>query len=239
MARKKWKKKDRGEKEEETPRTDDGKRRQTAVLIGALIVIIIIGYYLLGQTSTLPSTPPASGNIKGNFELLSGKPNTHVSGRVVLIEFFDFYCSHCYTFHSQRWPVLRERYGDRIALFEYGYPLRQSSNPPIEAYEIAKELGIGEEMKDALFKAIHEEKRDISNTEALAGIAETLGLNKDTFAKALDTHVKASIVDENTRLGNSYNLKGTPTFIIDGNLKTTDSSVANLEAIIDSILDGD
>ena len=238
MARKRWKK-DRGGKEEETPRTDDGKRKQTIVLIAALLIVMLIGYYLLGQTSTPPSTPSASRNIKGNYEFLSGKPNTHVPGRVVLVEFFDFYCSHCYTFHKDRWPALQEKYGDQIALLEYGYPLRQSSNPPIEAYEIAKELGRGEEMKDALFKAIHEEKKDISNTEALAGIAETVGLDKDTFTRALNTHVKASTVDENTRLGNSFGLEGTPTFIIDGNIKTTDSSVSNLEAIIDSILRGE
>jgi thiol:disulfide interchange protein DsbA len=237
MAKKRWKKKEKAAEREKTADKDAQTGNNRTLLIGGLIVILVAGYYFIGQPPAPTTTPPPSKTIKGDYILFSDMPSTHVPGKVVLVEFFDFYCSHCYRFHIDRWPVLKDKYGDQIELVDYGYPLRQSSIPPIEAYEIARDLGKGEEIKDAMFHAIHEEKKDISNVETLTDIAESVGLDRAIFSNALTSHTTASRVDQQIRLGNSYSLDQTPTIILDGNIKITDSSVVNLEAIIDSILE--
>jgi thiol:disulfide interchange protein DsbA len=233
MAKKKWKKKERLEKEAEIKAVEK-KGNNKALLIIGIAVLVLVGYTFLGPSSNGPVTPPVIG---GSYELVSNKANTHTLGKITLVEFFDFYCSHCNNFRQNTWPVLDGRYGDKIELVDLVYPLRQSSFPAAEAYEIAKDLGRGEEMKDALFTAIHEEGKDPSNLDALISIATSVGLDETVFRDAFNSHSKQTIIEENRRLGNSYNLRGTPLFIIDGNIKALDPSAQNLQLIIDSILE--
>jgi thiol:disulfide interchange protein DsbA len=235
MARKKWKKKERIAQAEKSEVTGD-KGTNKVVVIGALLLIVVAGYYVFGPPSNPPVSTAPPQQLSGKYELVD-KPSTHITGKVQLVEFYDFTCSHCYDFHKEVWPALEDRYGERVELVDLGYPLRPTSFKPIEAYEIAKDLGKGEEMKDALFFTYHVENKDISNVKSLGEMAGYIGLDKDAFTNSLDSKSKRSIVDENIRLGNSYNLRGTPTFVIDGNLKVTDNSLLNLIQIIDSILE--
>ncbi|RMF90759.1 MAG: hypothetical protein D6733_02925 [Methanobacteriota archaeon] len=243
MARKKWKKKERGAKKEsavvEKEAAEKGGNR--ALLILGVVLILAGGYYLMGRSAGPSDTGPSTTTLKGKFILFSELPNTHEKGKVKIVEYFDFYCPHCYRFHTERWPALKQKYGDRVELVDYGFPLRDSSIPPIEAYEIARDLGKGEEMKDAMFRAIHEEGgADISNTETLADIAESVGIDREVFTKALTSRSALPEINKHVRTAlNDYKVDSTPTLIIDGNIKVTDSSVENLEKIIDSILEGE
>jgi protein-disulfide isomerase len=237
MAKKKWKKKQRLEKREEIILEERGSNKSLTIV--ALLIIVVAGYYLFGPSSTPAQTPPPTKAIEGNYVQFPDKTSIHVTGKVTLIEFFDFTCSHCFDFHRDTWPVMKNKYGDKIELIDTGIPLRESSIPPLEAYEIAKDSGKGEEMKDALFNAFHEEKIDITKVQILADIAENIGLERVAFSDALTSHSKASIVESNRRLANSYKLTGTPTFVIDGNIKATGTSASNLQTIIDSILEGE
>ena len=47
---------------------------------------------------------------------------------------------------------LVKKYGNKLEIIEIGFPLWDESFKPIEAYEIAKDLGKGRELKDKLFK---------------------------------------------------------------------------------------
>lgn len=230
MARKKWKKKSRILKE--SPKVQEKKINKSYILIG-IFLISITGYLIL-EGDESPSYPV----IQGDYVILKDKPDSHVAGKVTLVEFFDFYCSHCYRFYKERWPVLEEKYGDKVELFELGYPLKERSIPPLAAYEVAVEQGKGNDIKNLIFTAIHEEGRDVSDVQTLAAIAQSVGLDKVTFEERLQSY-GFSKVEEYRRLGNSFALTGTPTFIIDGNIKVTDSSVENLVAVIDSILERD
>lgn len=231
MAKKKWKKKERIE----TARLEIAEKRKGTnykAFVPLVLVIFLAAFIILGQNGRSGINPVAAGD----FETLNGFDNTHVQGQVTLMEFFDFYCSHCYQFHRDTWPLLQEDYGTRLILDDRGYPLQERSKLPLEAYEVAKDLGKGEEFKDVVFKAIHEDGRDVSNADALAALAATAGMDEAGFKEALLSGTKKGTVEENRRLGISYGLKGTPTFVVDGNMRVVDRSYENLKTIADSLL---
>jgi len=234
MAKKKWKKKERIERELAVEDKREG--RNWVVTAGVVVLVLVAGYLLFGAR---PDSPPETTGINGDYRVISSIPSSHAPGKVTLTEFFDFTCPHCYDFHREISPLLEEKYGETLAVVDRGLPLRESSKPALEAYEIALEAGKGEEMKDALFTAYHERNEDISQTEVLAKIASDVGLDEEAFIKDLTDHRKAPVIDENIRLGNIYKLQGTPTFVVDGNLLVTDNSPANIETIIDSVLESD
>lgn len=193
---------------------------------------------LLGATLYVLLTPKTgdldTGNIEGDFYTPPGMPSTHQAWRVEMIIFFDFYCPHCYTLHKEL-PGLRARYGDQLVIREVGYPLRESSIPPLEAYELAKDAGKGEAMADALFKAVHDERR-VLDEALLLDIAKRLGMDGASFMEDLRSRQALEKVRANVRLGDSYALSQTPTVVLDGQLVTTNYGPSNLGRIIDSIL---
>jgi len=230
MARGKWKKK----KEEKKPEQE--KKFNKIIALGIVILFIAVAYTKLNKTSNTAEVQKIK--IPGEYALISNMQNTHETGKVKMIVFFDFYCPHCFTFDARIVPQLKSKYGRKLEVIPKGYPIfGQKAVLPLQAYEIAKNAGKGEEFKNAVFEAYHINKRDISSIETLADIAAQAGLNKITFKNSLEANTAMSKVSANIALGDSYNLQQTPTVVLDGQLVVTEISIENLDLIISALLE--
>ena len=168
------------------------------------------------------------------------KKNIHESGKVKMVIFFDFFCPHCHEFDTVVVPLLRSEYGKRLQVTYIGFPiLYEDSVIPVEAYELAKDEGKGEEMKDAIFDAIYYQRKDGANTDVLASIAKSIGLDSEKFREKLSSGIKKKVALEGKELAKSYGAKGTPTVILDGNILIKDNSLPAISSVINKILEGD
>src|SRR5512143_2411869 len=101
----------------------------------------------------------------------------------------------------------------------------------------------GEEMKDALFKAMFVDKKDLTSVAVLGDIGKSVGLGDD-FVKALNNGDAKDEATANINLAESFQVDETPTIIINGNLKVNpsmtnedmDAMAKNLDTIIGSLL---
>lgn len=174
------------------------------------------------------------------FVVVPNKRNTHESGRVKMIVFFDFFCPHCHQFDTIVVSLLLREYDKELEVTSLGYPIiYEDSIIPIEAYELAKDEGKGEEMKRAIFEAIHYQRKDGANLDVLLSIAKSIGLDVDKFKKGLVSGIKKKVVLDSKELAKSYGAKGTPTVIIDGNIFVKDNSLVAISSIINNILTED
>lgn len=173
------------------------------------------------------------------YNVIPDKKSTHEKGKVKMIVFFDFFCPHCHQFDSVVVPLLQREYGDKLKITSLGYPIiYEDSVIPVEAYELAKAAGKGEEMKMAIFDAIYYQRKDGANHDVLASLAKTIGLNAEKFQKDLKSGVRKKAALEGRELAQSYGAKSTPTVILDGNIFVRDNSLANISSIINKILEG-
>lgn len=173
------------------------------------------------------------------YKVLPDKKSTHEKGKVKMTVFFDFFCPHCHQFDSVVVPLLLREYGDKLKVTSLGSPIvYEDSVIPVEAYELAKAQGKGEEMKTAIFDAIYYQRKDGANHDVLISIAKTIGLNAEKFQKDLKSGVKKNAALEGRDLAKSYGATGTPTVILDGNIIVRDNSLANISSIISRILEG-
>lgn len=178
--------------------------------------------------------------LNGQYVVVPDKKSTHEKGKVKMVVFFDFFCPHCHQLDTVVVPLLQREYGKRLLVTYIGFPIvYEDSVIPLEAYELAKEEGKGEEMKNAIFDAIYYQRKDGANTEVLLTIAKSIGLDEGKFKKRLTSGIKKKTVLEGKELAKSYSAKSTPTLIIDGNLLVKDNSLAAISAIINKILEGD
>jgi thiol:disulfide interchange protein DsbA len=229
------------------------KASMTWVYVGVVVLIIagLAVYSYSGSTSN--NTDPSSSNVvigkiptEGKFGTMN-KPSTYEPGKVKIIEFLKFNCGHCYSLNSQI-PALKKKYGDRlkityIPMLWKGVKGDLTFKKSIEAYILAERMGKGEEMKDALFKAMFVDNRDITSELQLGDIGKSVGLG-DEFITALKNGDATDEADANIKLAESVPVDETPTIIINGNLKVTSSMtngdatqmVTNIDTIINSLL---
>jgi len=244
MARKR----SRRHKQTETEKKVSKPMVDKKLIIGALIILAIVGgKYLFGQSEKAEvnplETPTAQSSVIGLYETLN-QPSTHEPGKVKITEFMSFYCHQCYSFNGLK-PELESKYAGKFEIELLPIYWGEGSIKPGVAYLIAKDLGKGEEMKDAIFNANFVEKRDIGSEDVLIGLARGIGLG-DEFAVKLRSDEAEARAKENLRLAGTYRVEETPTLIVDGNLKVspheTGDSVSrmteNLDEIIKEILEG-
>ncbi|HZX48713.1 MAG: hypothetical protein A2027_04195 [Thermodesulfovibrio sp. RBG_19FT_COMBO_41_18] len=175
----------------------------------------------------------------GTYNVIPDKKSTHEKGKVKMTVFFDFFCPHCHQFDSVVVPLLLREYGDKLKVTSLGCPIiYEDSVIPVEAFELAKAQGKGEEMKVAIFDAIYYQRKDGANHDLLVSIAKTIGLNAEQFQKDLKSGVKKKAALEGRDLAKSYGATGTPTVILDGNIFVRDNSLANISSVISKILEG-
>jgi len=219
----------------------------------AILVIAGLAVYIYSGSTSDNNTDPSSGkDMKGKVPNAGkfgtmNKPSTYEPGKVKITEFLKFNCGHCYSLNSQL-PALQKKYGDRLEIINKpmlwkGVKGDLAFKKSIEAYILANRTGKGNEMKDALFKAMFVENRDITSELQLGDIGKNVGLG-DEFITALKNGDATDEADANIRLAESIPVDETPTIIINGNLKVTSSMTNgdaiqmanNLDTIINSLL---
>ncbi|MCX9084450.1 MAG: DsbA family protein [Candidatus Methanoperedens sp.] len=228
------------------------KSNNTIVYLGIVVLIIAaLAVYAYSGSNTDTNTSSINdlkGKVPtaGKFGTLN-KASTYEPGKVKITEFLKFNCGHCYTLNSEL-PALKKKYGDKL---EITYkPMLWKSVPSdiafrksIEAYILAKRMEKGEEMKDALFKAMFVENRDITSELQLGEIAKSVGLGEE-FITALKNGDAKEEADKNIAESLIFQVDETPTIIINGNLKINPAMtggdatqmVKNLDTIINSLL---
>lgn len=177
-------------------------------------------------------------SVPGSYVFVRRVPEGEESGRVVMTVFEDFLCPACYHVATELIPRLREKYGDRLIVRFVGYPfVHPDSRLPARAYELAQEMGLGEQMQRALFQAQFEEQVHTASREGLAKVVHSLGLDPEQFLARLDAGEGTTAIERNLALGASYRVDAVPGIIFDGWMRATELSQNNLEQIISGLLE--
>ena len=208
------------------------KKSNLTLIYIALAVLFIAGLAI--YLSTSPEEPQGKLPTAGGYTKLN-MPTTYEPGKVKVTEFLKFDCSHCYDLHKEM-PKLLDKYGDKLKITYVPIVWQGQSTKSIEAYIIAEQMGKGEEMSNALFRARFEYKMDImNNVKALEETAASIGLGAD-FNSKLEVDEAKNAALANQRLMDKYGVVGTPTIIIDGNIQVNPPNAANLDTVVGSLL---
>ena len=205
------------------------KIRNTLGLLITLWLIIIV-----------PHAPLAADQpLKGEYEFIS-EPSMHEQGKVILLEFADFYCPHCHMFERVVVTKLKSEFGDRLEARLIGFPVIPGKLPTaFEMYEQARIMGKGPEMKTVLFRYIHDDKVHVFDKPIRALLIQEVGLDPGTFEKGLASGKPFRALEEGKAWGERIGVTHTPTIVLDGNIRVGNLTVENLRDVIQSILEND
>jgi len=187
---------------------------------------------LLGQASI------AFSPLQGEYEMIEGEPSLHESGKVILLEFADFYCPHCHMFERVVVTKLQKEFGEKFEARMIGFPVMPGKLPTaFEMYNQAVTMGKGQRMKEALFQSIHAKDIQIFDKTMRALILKEVGLDVTEFEAGLASGKPFQTLGKGKEWGERINVTHTPTVVLDGNIRIKNLNFENLKIVIQSILD--
>jgi protein-disulfide isomerase len=137
-----------------------------------------------------------------------------------VIEFTDFGCGYCARFHAEVYPTLKEVYLDggfiewkHIAFMIGRFP---NAMEAATAGECAGEQDQYFPMHARLFSDQGAWKNQDDPYPALYEIADDIGLDMERFGSCIDGGWRNSRIRDNLRLAQEAGVRGTPTFVIEG-----------------------
>jgi protein-disulfide isomerase len=217
----------------------------------APILVIIAGVLVAGAFAIYMSRQGSAAE-KAGAPAVPASPNVGTTGqalrvrgaadaKITLVEFGDYQCPTCAQYH----PIVMEllnRYAGKLKLEYHHFPLI-SIHPFAMQAAIAAEAAANQgkfwEMHDLLFERQPEwgdVRRPLPNEAAAEAVflqyALRIGLDSNKFMQDLRSPDARDRVLADVKKGNPIVLKGTPTFILDGQMI---HDLPNLEWFIDYI----
>ncbi len=182
--------------------------------------------------------PPAFSALEGEYEMIEGEQSLHEPGKVILLEFADFYCPHCHMFERVVVTKLQKEFGDKFEARMIGFPVMPGKLPTaFEMYNQAVTMGKGQKMKEVLFQSIHD--KDIQNFDKTIRtlVVKEVGLDSAEFEAGLSSGKPFQTLGKGKAWGERINVTHTPTVVLDGNIRIKNLTYENLKLVIQSILD--
>ena len=159
---------------------------------------------------------------------------TATADKVEVLEVFSYACIHCAHFE----PFVVNWKKTMPADAQFGY-MPAVFNPTWEAfaraYYAAEVLGISKQSHEAMFKAVHEERRPFRSAEDLAKFYTAYGKTEQQVLDAMKSFGVEMKMNRSLQQVPKYGVDGTPTVIVAGKYRITGGSAGGMEKIFDVV----
>jgi protein-disulfide isomerase len=217
------------------------KGRWDTVLTVVLVGCALLTTGLVLRRELFPQTPAPAAPQKPVFiedwraHLGKGARMGSPEAPVQLIEFADFECPFCASFHKTL-ETVRQRYPTQVTLTFVHYPIQghRFAEPAARVAECAGEQGRFEAMHARLFEWQNQlGLKPWSEFASAAGVSDL-----PTFESCIKGTEPLTRVVEGRKLADRLEVRGTPTLIINGWQLHRPPDAAELEEMVQAILAG-
>ncbi|TYR31858.1 DsbA family protein [Mesorhizobium microcysteis] len=192
-------------------------------------------------SSTSASAPRPSGTVDMAKLMEEGALPEKVLGEadapVTIIEYASMTCGHCANFHNNTLPEIKANYIDtgKAKLIVREFPFDPRAEAGFMLARCADDRYFA--MVDVLFKQ-QQSWAGVENARAaLLQIARLAGFSQESFEACLtDQKLLDDVRSVRARGASEFGVDATPTFFINGNKYSGALTVAEMSAIIDSML---
>ncbi|MGF1527675.1 MAG: thiol:disulfide interchange protein DsbA/DsbL [Candidatus Competibacterales bacterium] len=155
-----------------------------------------------------------------HYQPLADPQRTDVEdGQIEVIDFFWYGCPHCYRLNviTNDWT---DTLGDDVVYRKIPAVFNQRWARHAQVFYTAEALGILDRAHDAIFNAIHSEKKALVDEGEIAALFEDLGVVRPRFESAFNSFTVNNKVRQAADLSRRYRLDGVPALIINGKYRT-------------------
>lgn len=180
------------------------------------LAAVSFGFIALGAAC------PASAQAP--YSTLSEAQPTDSGGKVEVIEFFSYACSHC----NDLDPVLAQwvkQQGDNIAFKRVPVGFRADLVPLQKLYYALESIGKIEELHSTIFNAMYVERQPLGTDDQVLAFVVKNGVDKRKFTEAYGSSTVEAKLRRARQLQESFNINKVPSIAVDGRYLTSPSKV--------------
>lgn len=146
-----------------------------------------------------------------------------------VIEFFSFYCPHCYNFETlykipqKIQAALPE--GTSFKQYHVNF-IGPEADDLTRAWAVAMALGVEDKVRDALFEGAH--NNDFTSMNDIRQVFIQHGVPAKEFDSAVNSFAVNGLINKQQNLFKKYNVRGVPDFYVNGRYEVNIESFAGL-----------
>ena len=151
-----------------------------------------------------------------DYALVPSPQPVGTPGKIEVIEFFSYGCPHCARFHPAVTKWAKALPDDAVFVrvpVSFG---RRPWGQLVRAYYALEAMGDLAKFDDALFKAIHDERKSLFNVDSLAAWVAEGGGSAAKFREAFNSEAVSQKALRAEQLSRDYRVEGVPQLAING-----------------------
>jgi len=182
--------------------------------------------------ATLAFAEPEAGK---DYRILKSVQPTQSGNKIEVLEFFFYGCSHCFKLHPyiSAW----EKKMPKDVTFTY---IPAVFNPTWEVsartFYALESMGKRAQLHDDLFNAWNVENLELVDEASTTEFLAKHGVDRKKFSDAYNSFSMQSQVMRAKQMGQAYDIRGTPTLIVDGKYMVPGDSAATVQ-VLNAVID--
>ena len=167
-----------------------------------------------------------------HYERISGPDVPDSDGKIEVVEIFSYTCPHCKTFEAHLTPWHQEL-PENVEFRRVPIPLGRGGEPYVRAYYAAEVLDILDQSHQALFRALHDERRPIRTVEDLAEFHAQFGIEADRFESTASSFPVVSRMRMGNASAGKWQVRSTPALVINGKYRVNPRRGGSFEEMLE------
>ncbi|MGA7298473.1 MAG: thiol:disulfide interchange protein DsbA/DsbL [Rhodanobacteraceae bacterium] len=175
----------------------------------------------------------ASKWVEGkNYQLVSPTVATHSGNKVEVVEVFSYACPHCAHFQPYAEKIKSELPAGAVYSYRPAVFYKQWE-PYARGYLAAKAMGVADKGHQALFDALHRDRKPIRTLEDLGKFYAQYGVDPGEFVSTAESFVIGNQLQQDVAWERQAGVAGTPTIIIDGKYRIEPDKAGGSEQMVE------
>lgn len=159
--------------------------------------------------------------VAGTDYVVLPEPQAVDTGKKVeVIEFFAYYCPHCYALEPAMAAWVKKQ-GDNVVFKRVHVSRGPSVLPQQKLYLALEAMGLVEQNHARIFNAMHEQGNSLRNDTAVIDWAASNGIDKAKFTEAYNSFGVAAKLRRIERMMGDYRVDYWPMIVVDGKYMTS------------------
>ncbi len=197
------------------------KRREFSRLTAGVALASSAGLSVQAQ-----SAKPVAGK---DYHVLDPRaPVEAPAGKVEVVEFFWFNCTHCNAFEPMLQTWIKNIPKD-VAFRRVPVAFNDSFAPQQRLFYVLEAMDLVEKLHAKVFAAIHVEKQKLDKGDAIIDWVVKQGVDKAKFEAQYNSFSIATKASRATQLQNAYKVEGVPALGIAGRFYTDGSMAGSMD----------
>ncbi len=205
-------------------------RRDFSLTLGSLAAstLVLNPSFALAQGNT-----PRAG--VDYAQLSKPVPTEAPAGKIEVIEFFWYNCPHCSAFEPALAAWARALPKD-VAFRRMPIAFREDFAPQQKLFYALEAMGLVDKMHARVFAAIHDEKQNLTSTEAIINWMVKQGIDKAKFTEQFNSFSVNTKASRARQIQDAYQIEGVPALGVAGRFYTDGAMAKSMDRAL-SIVD--